>query len=249
MRFGARDYDAETGRWTAKDPIGFAGGSAGLYEYVGNGPTSNIDPTGLWITPWEVLDLFSYQQSSAEFDRAVHALWHDPSWDNALWTGTSLITAMADGAALILPVVPAGGGLAQLGTRGAVRLAGELGGSADNLGRAAADSVFSGHGGYSAANGSTIVPEGTTLTVWAEHGMPITDRVGNAIEMGLDPGMQNGARSFLSGAEVPNYTLFPPDGLNIMGNPVTVGRPTLLDELLQPGMGHCQWAACLSEID
>lgn len=30
-RFGARDYDAETGRWTAKDPILFRGRDANLY--------------------------------------------------------------------------------------------------------------------------------------------------------------------------------------------------------------------------
>jgi len=47
VRFGARDYDPEIGRWTAKDPIGFAGGSAGLYEYVSNEPVNRIDPSGL----------------------------------------------------------------------------------------------------------------------------------------------------------------------------------------------------------
>jgi RHS repeat-associated protein len=47
VRFGARDYDAETGRWTAKDPIGFGGGDASLYAYVGNDPLSFVDPQGL----------------------------------------------------------------------------------------------------------------------------------------------------------------------------------------------------------
>ncbi len=45
-RFGVRDYDAETGRWTAKDPIGFAGGLTSLYDYVGGDPVNWIDPWG-----------------------------------------------------------------------------------------------------------------------------------------------------------------------------------------------------------
>ena len=46
-RFGARDYDAETGRWTAKDPILFAGGDTNLYGYVLNDPINWVDPFGL----------------------------------------------------------------------------------------------------------------------------------------------------------------------------------------------------------
>ena len=45
VRFGARDYDAETGRWTAKDPIGFESGP-NLYEYAGSDPVNLIDPLG-----------------------------------------------------------------------------------------------------------------------------------------------------------------------------------------------------------
>ncbi|HEX6616918.1 MAG TPA: RHS repeat-associated core domain-containing protein [Gemmatimonadales bacterium] len=52
VRFGARDYDPGTGRWTAKDPLGFGGGRANLYVYVDCDPVNSIDPTGLQGPPW-----------------------------------------------------------------------------------------------------------------------------------------------------------------------------------------------------
>ncbi len=47
VRFGARDYDAATGRWTSKDPLGFGGGVTNLFEYVVGDPINSIDPSGL----------------------------------------------------------------------------------------------------------------------------------------------------------------------------------------------------------
>jgi RHS repeat-associated protein len=46
--FGAREYDAELGRWTTRDPIGFTGGDTNLYGYVFTDPVNMIDPAGLW---------------------------------------------------------------------------------------------------------------------------------------------------------------------------------------------------------
>ncbi|ULA61804.1 MAG: hypothetical protein LZF60_380016 [Nitrospira sp.] len=44
--YRARYYDAATGRFMQKDPIGFWGADINLYRYVLNGPVNNVDPRG-----------------------------------------------------------------------------------------------------------------------------------------------------------------------------------------------------------
>lgn len=51
VRFGARDYDPFSGRWTSKDPIRFSGGDANLYSYVLSDPVNWRDPSGEFLLP------------------------------------------------------------------------------------------------------------------------------------------------------------------------------------------------------
>jgi RHS repeat-associated protein len=46
VRFGARDYAADIGRWTARDPRLFDGGQANLYAYVDDDPVNAKDAEG-----------------------------------------------------------------------------------------------------------------------------------------------------------------------------------------------------------
>jgi RHS repeat-associated protein len=58
VRFGARDYDPGMGRWTNKDPIGFAGGDTNIYAYVGNDPVNRLDASGL--RDWSYAEVQEY---------------------------------------------------------------------------------------------------------------------------------------------------------------------------------------------
>lgn len=102
---------------------------------------------------------------------------------------------------------------------------------------------ISGHGGYIPAHGHINVPRGTTITIYAEHGSNISDALGNLIETGGDTsGVYS--QTFLPGEPMPDYTIYPPDGLNIMGTPQTVVQPTLLSELINENMGPVDLAVC-----
>ncbi len=74
VRFGARDYDAETGRWTIKDPVGLAGGSSNLYAYAYEDPINEVDASGLQATAapgfWEsMIPIWGpVKQSAHDFD-------------------------------------------------------------------------------------------------------------------------------------------------------------------------------------
>ncbi|RLB99370.1 MAG: hypothetical protein DRH90_20690, partial [Deltaproteobacteria bacterium] len=69
VRFGVRDYDSETGRWTCKDPILFFGGDSNLYGYVLADPVNLIDPTGYVFPdrlPTWLLDKISTKQETVD---------------------------------------------------------------------------------------------------------------------------------------------------------------------------------------
>jgi RHS repeat-associated protein len=57
VRFGARDYDPEIGRWTSKDPILFFSLGSNLYNYIFDDPINSIDPDGqiAWVAVGAVI--------------------------------------------------------------------------------------------------------------------------------------------------------------------------------------------------
>ncbi|MFI7278003.1 putative adhesin [Streptomyces sp. NPDC049879] len=114
-----------------------------------------------------------------------------------------------------------------------------------NYGRPDGQIVLSGHGGIGAADPSLVtVPEGTWLHFYSRHGESIDNFLGNRIEMANPVPV----RVWGPGSRVPDYHLYPPDGLSLVGAPRTVTEPTRLSALIGPNMGPVHWAACRSVL-
>ncbi|HCR55128.1 MAG TPA: hypothetical protein DIW27_11980 [Cytophagales bacterium] len=109
LRFGARDYDPETGRWTSKDPIGFLGGDTNLYAYVGGNPMSYIDPSGLEseVVIWEPTGWgsSSFGHISASINGTAYSFG-----PGGMWTGSSgaynLANSFRNGVGIKLSLTP-----------------------------------------------------------------------------------------------------------------------------------------------
>lgn len=119
--------------------------------------------------------------------------------------------------------------------------------------------ALTGHGGKFQDSPSFVVPEGSAVTL-PRADISILDRTGQYIEKGdweglaalakVNPRVANdieGMTSWLPGAEVPGYTLFPPDkAINLFSQSHSVYQPTPLQQILEPNLGCVQWAACTS---
>jgi RHS repeat-associated protein len=117
------------------------------------------------------------------------------------------------------------------------------------MGRPDDQFVYSGHGGIMAGDGMAVaIPKGTYVSMYSQHGETISDWLGNQIERGTSHA--NPVEVYGPGEKLPDYTLFPPEGLHIQGVPknLTVDSPYYLSQLLRPNMGMVHWAACRSVI-
>ena len=150
VRFGARDYDPEVGRWTSKDPIAFGGGQANLYAYVGNDPVNAIDPSGA------IVNVVGGAAAGAGLDLAIQLIANGGRIDCVNWTqvgGAGLTGAAFAG---IGPRVV--GLLRGLGARGAARGGGAIAGAAEREATG-----FLGKSGYELQNLQAVRNTATTI--------------------------------------------------------------------------------------
>jgi RHS repeat-associated protein len=267
--YRARYYDASIGRFISEDPMGFGAGDSNLYRYVGNSATNYTDPTGNFAFGWyagvAASTLIPMTIAGALFSDPAQTPKTpcdiDPTDNSGKRAAIEIVTSLGLGIASSLLRGVASSILKNLLSSSEVERS--LGSTAGHLyageileggtGRA-----YAGHGFYQAGSGSTVVPEGTAITL-PRDGIRITERTGQYIERGdweglaelarRDPRIANdieGMATYLPGAKIDNYTLTAPirPPLSIYENSSTVDLSTKLSDLLSPNMGCVSWAAC-----
>jgi hypothetical protein len=115
---------------------------------------------------------------------------------------------------------------------------------------------FAGHGMNN--GGEFILPEGTSLSVWQQDNRKLPEFIARAIEDGNYEALAEiasknkrvaeileGAKTYLPGSTMPDYMLLRPDRMmSVRSNSMTVSTPHYLSDMIEPGMGNLDWAAC-----
>ncbi len=170
VRFRVRDYSAETGQWTARDPIGFLGGDYGLFNYVNNDPINQTDPfgTGPYLASLRGAALAGDPRAARAYRNLLRA-------DQLIAEGVradALASAEAYGRATRVTQ----GAIATLGIVGGVSVFAQLGSAA---------TLAAGAAGYGTVEGSAAVAmtakaaAGTFLL--ANAGVQIAGNAGNLV--------------------------------------------------------------------
>ncbi len=82
VRFGARDYDPQTGRFTAADPQLFGGGDTNLYNYALCDPVNLVDPSGLAVS--DIAEWWLYRSELP----GPNGSGNPDSWGRGNWNAT-----------------------------------------------------------------------------------------------------------------------------------------------------------------
>jgi RHS repeat-associated protein len=240
----ARSYSNSLGRFMAPDVV--AGRAANpqswnRYVYVLDDPIDGTDPSGNCWPPSACAQAFMSQVNNIQARIDNWAIGTGNPYIAGTVSFTAGMTAtVVNGVADTLTVGDSSGAVwdsgdgtqrllaaaQDMGKTGSLILlmAGPATSAVEAIESAPTDpNILSGHGIFDPANGTTTVPNGTSVTLPTGVGpsgplTTISDTYGNAIETGGDVtafagqpyGMNAGAMSYLSGSEMPNMTLLPP---------------------------------------
>ncbi|MBK6695252.1 MAG: hypothetical protein IPG50_24030 [Myxococcales bacterium] len=114
VRFGYRDYEPASGRWTARDPMGFSGGT-NLFAYIANAPTLVRDPSGLEPSSEHYWRSYEYRlinnfeaipKDAAEYTVGIHGGENGQFWAFNQWVSPEVLAAMIKGRLGFRPGMP-----------------------------------------------------------------------------------------------------------------------------------------------